>query len=328
MLKIIKIILLFLLLFFLLTILFGICYQYYATKRDDARFPAPGQLVSIGSGKIHFYTTGSGKPTVVLDAGLTANLTWWTLVQQEVAAFARVCSFDRPGYGWSDAGTEPRTSKTIINELHTALHATSDTPPPYILVGHSFGGATMRLYANTFPDEVCGLILVDACHEKQYQDDQSQTKQNTFFKRLKDYFLEGSFAHYTGITRWFMAGAMQPYFSDRLSGDQKNTIIAKASTTKYLMARDSEWTHIHKSLKQVQESTNMLTNKPVIVISRGKDIDTRWMTYQKDLATLSQNGKLLIAHQSGHMINMEQPEIIINAIHELVENQKRNRSSS
>lgn len=325
MLKIIKIILLFLMACFALAIFCGICYQYYATKRDDARYPAPGTLVSIGNYKIHLYTTGSGKPTVILDAGLTANLTWWALVQKEVANFARVCSFDRPGYGWSDAGKEPRTSKVIVNELHTALHATADTPPPYILVGHSFGGATMRLYANTFPDEVCGLVLVDACHEKQYQNNQAQIEHKTFFKRLKDYFLEGPFAHCTGITRWYMAEAMQPYFSDRFSDDQKNTIIAKASTVKYLMARDSEWTHIHKSLAQIQKSANMLTNKPVMVISRGKDIDTRWMAYQKDLAALSQQGKLIVAHKSGHMINVEQPDIIVDAIRELVTKQQNEK---
>ena len=148
----------FMIIFLILT---GLSYQYCATKIDDYNYPAPGKLTDIGGYKIHSYCLGSGKPTVILDSGLGGNLTWWTLVQKEVSKFARVCSYDRAGYGWSDAGPKPRTSEIIVKELHTLLK-NQNTPPPYILVGHSFGGTNMKLYANTYPDEVFAVVLVDS----------------------------------------------------------------------------------------------------------------------------------------------------------------------
>ncbi len=298
-------------------IMVGVSYQYVATKIDDYRYPAPGVFTDVGGYKIHSYCTGSGKPTVLLDAGLGANLLWWKLVQDDVSQFARVCSFDRAGYGWSDAGKEPRTSKTIVQELHTLLHAMPNTHSPYILVGHSFGGATMRLYANTYPDEVFGLVLVDACHEKQFQSAATKSKPS-LLRRCKKYILEGACAHYTGITRWRMPSSMQSFFSDLLSKDIQNTIIAKASAVKSLRARDSEWAHIHESLAQVAQSKNQLKNKPVLVITHGKQQDAAWTACQQELTNLSNHGKYIIAKNSGHMINVEQPEIIVQAVHDLV----------
>ncbi len=331
--KIISIIVILIITFCFLAALFllsGLCYQFCATKIDDFRYPAPGKLINVGGHKIHSYCSGKGAPTVVLDAGLGANLTWWALVQKNVSRFARVCSFDRAGYGWSDSGKEPRTSEKIVHELHTLLHAMPDTPPPYILAGHSFGGANVRLYANTFPDEVFGVVLVDACHEKQYQnlDGGTQSPPQGAWERWKDHILESTLAHHCGISRWHMSDSMKPFFSDLLSDDLREIIIAKASTVKSLKSRDSECSFIHESLAQLQTSANMLENKPVIVITRGKyegeSSDASWVAYQKELANLSSQGKHIVAEKSGHMINVEQPEIIVNAIHELVKKYNEN----
>ena len=103
---------------------------------------------------------------MVLDAGLGVPAHGWKPVQPAVAKFARVCSYDRVGYGWSDAGPMPRTSSEIAKELH-ALLAAAGEKPPYILVGHSFGGFNVRVFNGAYPNDVAGMVLVDASHEDQ-----------------------------------------------------------------------------------------------------------------------------------------------------------------
>ena len=141
-------------------LLLGFLYQQIATKIDDYRYPAPGKLVDIGGYKLHAICKGKGMPTVVLDAGMGCDALSWAAVQEGVSQFAHVCSYDRAGYGWSDESPKARTSVNIVEELHALLQA-MDVKPPYILVGHSFGGANVQLYAKTYPDEVFGLGSVE-----------------------------------------------------------------------------------------------------------------------------------------------------------------------
>src|SRR5205823_10320911 len=101
---------------------------------------------------MHLNCAGQGHPTVILEAGLNDFSVIWTVVQREVATFARVCSYDRAGFGWSEPSPQPRTGTTMAHELHTLL-VTADVKPPYVLVGHSFGGALVRLYAHEYPNE-------------------------------------------------------------------------------------------------------------------------------------------------------------------------------
>jgi len=102
-------------------------------------------------------------PTVVMDSGFPGTSLSWTFVQPEVAKFTRACSYDRAGLGWSDAGPMPRTSRQIVEELH-ALLLNAGVEGPYVLVGHSFGTFTVRLYASTYPDQVAGMVLGDPIH--------------------------------------------------------------------------------------------------------------------------------------------------------------------
>lgn len=300
---------------FLLSV--GFSYQYLATKVDDWRYFPPGDFVEIENKKIHFLCVGKNGPTVVLDAGLGADLNWWCLVQKEVSKFAQVCSFDRPGYGWSDTGKDPRTSARIVSELHDLLQA-AQLKPPYILVGHSFGGANMRLYANTYPDDVIGLILVDACHENQsFEEDVSG--QNVF-ATLKDYFYNSTCSHYIGITRWCMRESLDPFFSPLMSSEVRDIIIAKASSIKALRARDKEMFYLKESLDQLKKSQNTLLHKPLIIITAEEtNKDPLWQTFQTELVELSNIGKQVIAEKSSHMVNVDRPEVIVDAVKEMIE---------
>jgi pimeloyl-ACP methyl ester carboxylesterase len=126
--------------------------------------PPVGKLVDVGGHRLHIFPTGKGDPTVVLESGGASWSLDWYWVQTEVAKFTSVCSYDRAGFGWSDPGPKPRTSQQIVSELHELL-TINGIKKPYILVGHSFGGHTVRLFAKDHPDEVAGIILLDARHE-------------------------------------------------------------------------------------------------------------------------------------------------------------------
>ena len=123
--------------------------------------------MNIGGYRLHINCTGTGSPTVILDAGLGGTSLDWSKIQPEVARFTRVCSYDRAGYGWSESGAGPRTSQQIVQELHLLLvHA--QVNGPYLLVGHSVGGLNMRLYAYRYPGEVAGMVLLDSTNEHQF----------------------------------------------------------------------------------------------------------------------------------------------------------------
>ncbi|HKZ11537.1 MAG TPA: alpha/beta hydrolase [Rhodanobacteraceae bacterium] len=127
----------------------------------DQLYAHPGQRVNAGSTKLNFYCTGSGTPTVVFDAGWQDWSPSWLLIQPVIARHTRTCTYDRAGYGFSEAGPMPRTSVEIAKELHTALH-NAGIPGPYLLVGHSFGGYTIRTFADLYMPEVYGEVFVDA----------------------------------------------------------------------------------------------------------------------------------------------------------------------
>ena len=131
---------------------------------DAPPYPPPGRLVDVGGWRLHLNCTGAaraGQPTVLLEPGLGDFSVEWSLVQPGVARFARVCAYDRAGDGWSELGPHPRTFRQIVYELHTLLDEAGERPP-YVLVGHSYGGWLVRRYQWTYPSEVTGMVLVEA----------------------------------------------------------------------------------------------------------------------------------------------------------------------
>src|SRR5215213_1175214 len=139
----------------------GASFEAIAAAGDARRYPAPGQLVDIGGYRLHIQCVGTGSPTVVLDAGLGGSSLDWNLVQPELGRTTRVCAYDRAGMGWSERSPYPRTPRQIADELHTLL-TNAGIAEPYVLVGHSLGGKNVRLFALAHPEQVAGMVLVDA----------------------------------------------------------------------------------------------------------------------------------------------------------------------
>lgn len=137
-----------------------------AQDGDSDLPPAPGELIDVGGYSLHLYCTGEGGPAVILDAGLGDWSINMANLQEQIAEFTQVCTYDRAGYGWSDEGPEPRTSQQIVDEL-AALLENGEVEPPYILAGHSFGGINVMMFAAQHPELVEAVVLLDASHPEQ-----------------------------------------------------------------------------------------------------------------------------------------------------------------
>jgi pimeloyl-ACP methyl ester carboxylesterase len=138
----------------------GLGYESIAAAVDAWRFPAPGRMVMVDGHQMHIHCTGAGSPTVVMDAGLGGWSLDWSAVQPDIATFTRVCSYDRAGFGWSEPGAAPGDAQHAVENLHSLL-TNSGERGPFVVVGHSNGGLRAMLYAHAYPQEVTGVVLVD-----------------------------------------------------------------------------------------------------------------------------------------------------------------------
>lgn len=143
-----------------LVVLVGATYQGVETALERRRFPYPGRLVDVGGHQLHIHCTGEGRPTVVLEAPAAGLSAAWGLVQPSVAEVTRVCSYDRAGLGWSEAGELPYDPARVAVELHALLDRAGERGP-FILAGHGLGAAFARLFAGRFPEQTAALVLID-----------------------------------------------------------------------------------------------------------------------------------------------------------------------
>src|SRR5215216_1696212 len=166
--------------------------------------PQPvGRLVDVGGYRLHLACQGEGSPTVVMEAAIGETGLLWSPVQPTVAQRTRACVYDRAGYGWSDPSPRPRTAAVMVEELHRLLGA-AGVPGPYVLVGHSFGGLLVRLYAARYPQEVAGLVLVDSAHEQQHRRAPAEIRE------LAPQFEEQARQQFEGLKALIVSGSLDP----------------------------------------------------------------------------------------------------------------------
>jgi pimeloyl-ACP methyl ester carboxylesterase len=179
-------------------LLVGALYESLAEASDTKTYPPPGQLVEVGGHRLHIHCTGSGSPTVVIEAGLGDWSTGWDFVQQGVDKTTRVCTYDRAGWGWSEAGPLPRDAAQFAKELHTLLQ-TANMPGPYVMVGHSLGGFGVRVFVHDYASEVAGVVLIDAMSPRQFKQLQVEAAPQTG-KQSQPFSLPAMLARF-GIVR-------------------------------------------------------------------------------------------------------------------------------
>jgi pimeloyl-ACP methyl ester carboxylesterase len=304
----------------------GEAYEAVARNRDEREFRRWGDLVDVGGYRLNLNCLGAGRPTVILDNGLGLPAAEWSLVQPDVAEFTRVCSYDRAGYAWSDSGPFPRTSGQIVQELHTLL-SKAGVEPPYILVGHSFGGDNVRLYTHDYPNQVAGVILVDAAHEDALD-------------RLPSQFRESEQNQLQMFHRWqplipvlIHAGVMRLILQTHplvgVPADTQKEIRSQQLSARFFDAVVGETEAMPQSVAQVR-SSGTLGDRPLLVLTAanaGEDLSPRldretfrkiWITQlQPSLARLSSHGEQVIVPDTGHMIPLQQPQAVIDAIHRM-----------
>jgi len=285
--------------------------------------------------KLNLDCSGKGDPTVILDSGGGVPAVGWIKVQPEVAKFARVCSYDRAGYGWSEPGPLPRTSLQIARELN-ALLAAAGEPGPYVLVGHSFGGFNIRVYTGLYPRDVVGLVLVDASHEDEEERIQGllpvavrkEEKENDEADEKLDRILTPLLIH-LGIQRLVVArGWNMPTY---LSKDLQQELFYLQQQTKHRQAVEAEGDASSQSAAQARAAGN-LGDRPLIVLTAGKpyepdplltkaDMDRQYNMWinvlQVEEAHLSTRGRQIVVPDCDHMIPFERPDAVISAIREV-----------
>ena len=309
----------------LVLLLAGVVFQFVMTRIDARRYPAPGEMVDVGGYDLHLYCTGEagGAPSVVMDSGLGGTVLDWQLVQPEVAKFAHVCTYDRAGMGWSDPGDQPRTSQQIVKELHTLLGNAGVVEGPYVLVGHSFGGTNMQVYASHYPDEVAGMVLVDSALEDEKAVTLTQSLQPSPVL-LKIYAT-------IGLTRlpYTLGGEPPGLTSPELEDEQ----AAISSHRKHVFAVADETSSLQESFNENRADPMSLGNRPLMVLSAGSVqltgtglsqeqvnlIDELHSDSQAALTRRSENAKQIIAEDSGHYIQVERPALVIDAVRHVVE---------
>jgi pimeloyl-ACP methyl ester carboxylesterase len=287
---------------------FGAIYEPMAEAADARANPPPGQLVDVGGYRLHIYCTGSGSPTVVIESGWGDSSPSWGWVQPEVAKTTRTCAYDRAGMGWSEPSPQPRTAREFAKELHTLL-VNAKEPGPYVLVGHSMGGYTVRVYAHDYPEEVTGLVLIDV----QDLPNADGAPPNPAPKPGKT-SLPVLMAR-IGLAR-LMGGALGAV--QNLPPRDQQAYKAAAVTTRSVQTLLDEGRGMPEGGAQAR-AVSSLGALPLIVLSRGKDQDAKHTAAQADLLRLSTNSQQIFADQSGHSIMIDQPEAAIAAIVKMVE---------
>ena len=234
--------------------------------------------LELGDRQLFYTCSGSGAPTVVIESGMGDISESWTRIQTEIAQFTRVLTYDRAGLGQSNIPPRPRTCQDMVDDL-SALLAGAHIEPPYALVGHSFSGLLVRLFASQRPQEVVGMVLVDASHE------------------------------------------------DRTEGFEKvlsPELIARNRVYLADPSKNSELVDRIPSEKQVREARRLL-DFPLIILTRGLPDapDPVWPSaelqrveceLQREYLKLSPRSSQVIAEKSGHEIQKDQPELVIEAI--------------
>jgi pimeloyl-ACP methyl ester carboxylesterase len=300
-----------------------------------------GGLVDAGGHRIHLRCTGEGAPTVILETGGGDFSFVWALVQPDVAKFTRVCSYDRAGYAWSEAGPKPRTMAQIVYELHTGL-ASAGITGPYVFVGASFGGLISRIFASTYPSDLSGIVLVDGAQESGFIMLNNkwirfrETSQGRSIPPVQKHWTEAG-----GEPTERLVFASEAKGLD--AGDPRSKLpeelqriwSAAQAQKKYAEARQSEFAFLGEELAALYQYTQAnpqpLGSKPLIVLTREtarypqienmtiEDLKADRKRLLNEHAGLSSNSGVVIVKDSRHEIHLDKPEVVVAAIRDVVE---------
>ncbi|HJR79876.1 MAG TPA: alpha/beta hydrolase [Anaerolineales bacterium] len=292
--------------------LVGYIYEPMAEVADIKAYPPPGQLVDVGGYRLHINCIGTGSPTVIIDAGLGDwSTTWGGYVQPEVAKTTRVCTYDRAGMGWSEAGPLPRDAAQFAKELHTLLqHA--NVQGPYVMVGHSLGGLGVRVFIHDYASEIAGVVLIESMNPKQLT--QPPTKvQSQSESRSQPFSLQAALARF-GVVRLLVklpgiAPSVPPneeaYYPLYV---RPQSLQATTNESQGMPAAGVE-----------ASAVKTFGDLPLIILTARLHNTPGWQDWQTELLQLSSNSLQLFAENSDHNIQVEEPDAAVASIIQMVE---------
>jgi pimeloyl-ACP methyl ester carboxylesterase len=301
----------------------------------DPSYTKPDRLVDVGSGRMmNIRCRGSGSPAVIFDAGLGDDTISWALVQPSIARTTRACAYDRAGLGFSDGHPAPSTAANNAEDLHALLKA-AWVEPPYILVGHSAGGMYVRVFADRHSEEVAGMVLVESSHENQsgrgwaigapgqkekwdaYLEDYGEC-----VARAREGLVKGTLAYDKCV------GPPDEHLSTEIN-EARATVVA---TPRWQAAVDSERRAIfYASAEETRATRKRYGDLPLVVLTHSpypkRDEETQeerdrrtllWESLHTELAAMSNRGVNIIVPNTGHYIQYERPQVVIDAVRQAI----------
>lgn len=292
----------------------GTLWQNTMVYYEGKKLNYPGQIIDVNNHKMHIYGEGNGSPTVVftVGSGTPCAYTDFYFIQQEISKSTRTITYDRPGYGWSEPTAIPRTIDEQVNDLHILLDKAGEKPP-YILVGHSLSSLEVMRYAQLFPEEVSGIVLIDGGNPKYYAD------YNESGAVLFNYFLEG--LRECGVVRALGSiGILTP-----MAGEDKRYKLLPEELKqidKMMFYRNlgnktnrSEIRNMNDNAKKVI-ANGKLGNIPLVILTSKNT--SYWEETQKELKNWSSNSSQETIIGAGHYIHWDKPNLVIERIQEIL----------
>ena len=302
-----------------LVLVLGLLFEVLAHRAAARRFPAPGRLVEVDGRKMHILCKGDARgPTVVLEMGAGEPSPYWWAIQDAVAAFARVCSYDRAGFGWSEKANGPTSLESRAADLHAVLKA-AKVPGPYVLVGHSLGGPLIRLCARDHLDETAGLVFVDTPDEATIFRDAYQAFTR---KTMKPMVRMMRLARRFGFLRLTESLSPNGGLPAQIAGDARRAAAAVRSTA-LLDAALGDFDAVLGAPTDMRREHGLggpVGARPVAVITHTQRfpppfdvLEFNWDEGQQRLAALSTDSEIIRAN-AGHLIQIDAPELVIETI--------------
>ena len=309
----------------------GAAYAWTGDRRDARKFPPPGRFVEVDGRRVHVVEAGEGNPTVVFEAGISATSVSWSLVHGQVAQFARVIAYDRAGLGWSDPARTERTPSAVARELHAVLEA-ADASAPYVVVGHSFGGLVAQRFAALYPHETSGIVLVDPLAASEWHpltpQRQSMLRRGIMLSR------RGALLARIGVVRACITLAFRgrrivpkiagqvasgrggSSFMSRMAGEIRKLPPGSWPVVgchwSHAKSFDAMAEHLHwlpESAREMSDAAPL--DVPAIVITAAH--------VTEDPAPALPAARRIVASRSGHWVQFDQPELVIDAIRTMLE---------
>jgi pimeloyl-ACP methyl ester carboxylesterase len=313
-------------------------------KVDPAldRYARAQQQVSLADGRrMNLLCEGRGTPTVLLEAGAGGSTLEWRKVQPAVTKFTRVCAYDRAGMGFSDPGPQPRGADAVVGDLEALLKAAA-LPPPYVLVAHSLGSYFVRLYADRHLETVAGMVLVDPSVEDQDRRfaelnpgwaaelKQDRATQHECLKLAREGTLTAELPLFKECTYGY---SREPGFSDALYAVQ----IQRRLSVPFREALLSETDEMAADSQVLSGARRPYGDMPLIVLTMSAEspeaypdltpaqvdaLNVLWVQMHDELAKLSSRGVNRVVGHTGHYIQKDQPEVVIAAIRQVIEDSR------